>query len=915
MKNTLKMSCLGALFFVPAASAFSQIKVQAEDYTKAVDGKTEIVKENNGASIGYFDEAGEVLTYEVTIPTSGLYQISFKYLSGKDGSLRIENAKGDYSIYSTEAYHTSGSWWELPMKDWPSFPIDQSALFYFESGKQTFKAVNRGTGLNIDYFELKQASSTDGKVAVVKTNPSKVALMPNESVEILPSAYNAENMLLAANFEWSSNAVNGVYKAGASEKSDVVTVSADGVEKAVKVMVAKPTKKQDFVVTKHGKLNTKDGAVRDQNGNKVSLMGPSFFWSCSAPLWWTKETVNYLVSQYNVQIVRLPVSIAPGDNTWENHSATWNEDNYLHNPEYTRALVDEVVKAAIENDIYVIIDFHEHHAEHWVDLANDFFTYFATKWGEYPNVMYEIYNEPMTDNGTVVSYAKKVIPTIRKIDDDNIIIVGSTQYSREPNNVTAAGEGYSNIAYTWHGYVEWGHPGDWNNASSWNNGVPIVVTEWGLDWSKNDGGLLNIYKQRSLINCFWSMCNKGGDDAKWSVLKDDVYKISNWSESDMTENGAYLLGIAKGWVNYKPVLKEGVVEDLTLAVSSDKILYLPENEVQLSATVAGGLGGYTYKWRIVSGPKDGSLSSDNTASTKLANMVAGTYVVSVDVSDGEDELTGRIKIVVYPEGWVDPGLIDDIEDNDVISMLGGKWSVFDDSKEVSNRHSSITSADKLPSNGVIKADFSMGDMWKGDGWESDPYCGVRLSMRADGKPMDLNSCSKISYKFKGASHAFRVEMGSQKDEDFYSYSVSGAEDWKTVSISWGSMKQDATWGEDVDLDKSDIVNFSWQMKGVSLGNGSLLIDDVVCEGSNFVTDEPDVMGESSVTFDIYPNPAEVGRCVLHVSEKANVEIYSMTGCLVKAFVALPFFDNEVNISTPGIYLVKVGTMTQRLIVK
>lgn len=173
-----------------------------------------------------------------------------------------------------------------------------------------------------------------------------------------------------------------------------------------------------------------------------------------------------------------------------------------------------MVKAAIENDIYVIIDFHEHHAEHWVDLSKDFFTYFATKWGNYPNVMYEIYNEPMTDNYIVVNYAKEIIPVIRAIDDDNVIIVGSTQYSREPDNVTAAGDGQSNIAYTWHGYVEWGHQSDWNGKSSWNNGVPIVVTEWGLNWSKNDGGLLQIYKEKSLINAFWSMSNKGDDDAK-----------------------------------------------------------------------------------------------------------------------------------------------------------------------------------------------------------------------------------------------------------------------------------------------------------------------------------------------------------------------------------------------------------------
>ena len=91
--------------------------------------------------------------------------------------------------------------------------------------------------------------------------------------------------------------------------------------------------------------------------------------------------------------------------------------------------------------------------------------------------MYEIFNEPKCDDGTVVQYAKKVIPTIRNIDSDNVIIVGSSEYSRHPDQVTDAGQGYSNIAYTWHGYIEWGHQSDWNGKDSWNNGVPVVVTE------------------------------------------------------------------------------------------------------------------------------------------------------------------------------------------------------------------------------------------------------------------------------------------------------------------------------------------------------------------------------------------------------------------------------------------------------
>lgn len=916
MKNTFSKDVLLALAGALSASSLSaQIKVQAEDYTNAVSQKTEIITENAGSTIGYFDELGEVLTYKVSIPKAGLYQLSFKYLTGKDGSLKIEGPDGGSSIFAIEANHATENWWELPLGSWPEFDFEKSALFYFEAGEQAFKVHNLGWALNVDYFQLKATSFSDNEVVSVKTSPSKVEIMPNESAEIVPSAFNAAGQLLAVAPVWSSNAKNGTYKAGADVGADVVTVTMGGVEKKVNVKVAMPQKKQNFVVSKFGQLNTKGGAVCDASGNKVSLMGPSFFWSCSAPLWWTKETVNHLVKNYNVQIIRLPVSIAPGDNTWDNPDATWNEDNYLHRPDYTRAMVDEMVKAAIENDIYVIIDFHEHYAQHWVDLSKDFFTYFATKWGGYPNVMYEIYNEPMTDNGTVVNYAKQVIPVIRKIDTDNIIIVGSTEYSRQPDQVTEAGQGYSNIAYTWHGYVEWGHQSDWNGKNSWNNGVPVVVTEWGLNWSKNDGGLINLYKEKSLINCFWSMSNKGGDDAKWSILKDDVFKTTDWAASDMTENGAYLLSVAKNWVNFKPEVLAGVMEDLTLAVSADQLFFLPENATTLSATVGGGTGSYTIAWKQLSGPSQAVLANPSAAVTKVSGLEAGAYVFQVSVSDGEDEISKSCKVTVRPEGYIEPGLIDDVADNDVITRLGGEWDVFNDADKHASPSTSITPAAQLAANGAIKAELRMGSKWAGDGWMGEPYGGVEVYLSADKEGIDLSDCSKITYRFRGAAHSFRAEMTAVKDEDYHSVSVGDADDWTEVSVSWGSLKQASDWGEDMDLDKTSIRKFSWQVTGNANGTAKLEIDDLTCVGMNFNTAAAASVAAGAGTVAVYPNPARGGKCFVQVAERSAVVVYDIAGRVVFSGVAVPDFPTQISLPAAGIYTLRAGEAVKKIVVK
>ena len=911
MKNLFKMGILPVFLAILPLLTQAQIKIEAEDYTEVQSLKTEIILENNGTSIGYFDESGEVLTYQVTIPESGLYQFSFKYLAGKAGSIKIENEEGATFIFDTEANLTSGNWWELPMNSWPEYPTEKGALYYFEAGKQTFSVINMGTGLNIDYFSLTKSSSTDDKITKVRTKPSRVELMPNETANVIANGLNAAGEIIAKPIYWSDNAKGGEYKAGNSLGYDIINIKIGEVEKEVKVSICNPEKKQEFVVSKHGQLQIKGGAVCDASGNKVSLMGPSFYWSCSAALWWTKETVDYLVSEYNVQIIRLPVSIAPSEGSPWNGDPTWNEDNYYHKPEYSKKLVDELVKAAIENDIYVIIDFHEHHAEHWVDLSKEFFTYFATKWKEYPNVMYEIYNEPMTDNSTVVNYAKQIIPVIRNIDSKNIIIVGSTQYSREPHNVTAAGDGYSNIAYTWHGYVEWGHQDDWNAHPEWATSVPIVVTEWGVNWSKNDGGLINKYKEKSLINCFWSVNNKGGDDGKWSILNSDCYKISNWESSELTENGAYLLGVTKGWVNYKPTVFQ-TTKEFRLSICSGKTLNMPISELTLTGKATGGSEEYKYQWKQLSGPVQANITSATSATTTVTGLIAGTYVFSLYATDGEEELDESVKFIIRPEGYVEPGLIDDFEDGDYISLWKGEWKTFNDQKQNANPYSTV---EMNATNGALKINYKLGNKWQGDGWMGDPYCGIELYMNKDKNGENLSECTKITYRYKGASHDFRAETGAVKDEDYHSIHMSSSDSWKTASIDWSALKQASDWGEDKNLDKEDIVKFSWQFKGNANESGTLEIDDILCEGmtKSQSTDIAPISENSE--FVLYPNPSNDGKFHIIVEKICNIVIVDIIGRVVKEFKAVPMFDNEITLPEQGVYIVRAGTVVEKVIVK
>lgn len=927
MKNILRRGLLGLTLSLSSLSLLSaQTKIEAESFTSKKDGSTEIVTEQEGKSIGYFDEEGEKLVYDINVEEAGMYQFSVKFVSKDDGYLKFELEDGSYYNYNVNAYLELGdNWWQLAMSNWEEYPYEKGPSFYLEAGKHTFTVTNGGIAINIDYFSMKKSSVTDSKVAQVKTNPSKLSLMPNESVVLTPTAYNAAGDMIAVPAKWSSNVKDGIYTAGASYGTDFITVDMGGVEKKINVSIEKPKKKKEFVVSKYGALNTNDGAVRDASGNKVCLMGPSLFWSCSAPLWWSAETVDFLVDQYNIQILRLPVAIAPCGETGQTSCTsktnpdTWNKFNYIQSPEYTKKLVDDVVKACIENDIYVIIDFHEHKAEDWTNESKEFFQYFASKWGEFPNVMYEIYNEPLydVDNSIVISYAKQVIPAIRAIDKDNIIIVGSKRFSREPDQVTSAGEGYSNIAYTWHGYVVHGHAEDWNGHSNWNNGVPVVVTEWGVDGNRNDGGLLSTYQSRGVINCFWSMSNLGGADAVWSVLKSSCSKKAGWSESDMNDNGAWLLSKTKSWVNFTPV-KLDVPEDLSMTICASQKFFMPQNETTISGEAAGGSGNYTYTWKQTNGPSQAVIASANSAETKVTFSEAGSYTFMLSVSDGEEDLSETVSITILPEGYVDPGTIDDVNDNDIITMWGGRWDIFDDSDKEADKHSKVTEAEKLASDGIIKAEISMGSKWNGGGFMGDPYCGVEVYLNSDETGLDLTDCEKITYMFKGSAHEFRAEVSSIDDSNFHGTSVSEANDWTEVTINWSSLKQDETWGKKVDFDKTDIRKFSWQVKGDANSQKTLAIDNLVCVGMTNPNQEPGT-GVNAISvaegFTIYPNPAKDGKCFIVVPELCNVTITNIAGQLVRTFTAIPNIPNEVQLPSQGIYIISANGNRAKLVVE
>ncbi|MFD0991596.1 cellulase family glycosylhydrolase [Tenacibaculum geojense] len=302
-------------------------------------------------------------------------------------------------------------------------------------------------------------------------------------------------------------------------------------------------------VAKHGSLSVSGNKIVNKNNEPVSFAGNSFFWSNNGwggEKYYKAEVVSWLKNDWNTSLVRAAMGV---------------EDNggYIGNPTDNKNKVKTVVDTAINEGLYVIIDWHSHHAENYQQQAIDFFKEMATLYGNHPNVIYEIYNEPLqvSWDSTIKPYAEAVIDEIRKIDPDNLIIVGTPTWSQD---VDAAARnpitGYSNIAYTLHFYAAT-HKESLRQKAEYalNQGIALMVTEWGAVSANGDGAVdvnstdtwMNFLATNHITHANWAMNDKSEGA---SSLRPGASVNGNWSASNLTASGQKVKNIIQNWATY-----------------------------------------------------------------------------------------------------------------------------------------------------------------------------------------------------------------------------------------------------------------------------------------------------------------------------------------------------------------------------
>ena len=297
-------------------------------------------------------------------------------------------------------------------------------------------------------------------------------------------------------------------------------------------------------VSINGQLKVCGKQLCNQFGKPIQLRGMSthgiqwFGWGDCL----TESSLDALSNDWEADILRISLYVQEG--------------GYETDPVGFTNQVTRLINEATERGMYALVDWHQltpGDPNANLDNAKRFFTDIANTHKDKNNIIYDIANEP---NGVrwdrIKTYGDQIIPVIRAIDNDAVVLVGTHGYA----TFGVSGDGnlqdvlnnplqFDNIMYTFHFYATSHREVYLNRLTAAADQLPIFVTEFGSQTSSGDGENDFAFTQRYIDfmqerKISWTSWNYSDDFRSGAAWKTGTCSGGPWTTAQLKPAGAWI---------------------------------------------------------------------------------------------------------------------------------------------------------------------------------------------------------------------------------------------------------------------------------------------------------------------------------------------------------------------------------------
>lgn len=254
-------------------------------------------------------------------------------------------------------------------------------------------------------------------------------------------------------------------------------------------------------------LRVEGTALLNSDNDTVVLTGPSFGWHGNWGRFYTPGSVKAIKEKWGANITRAAIGAHTSGDVLKSYEA---DSAYAVNSAIA------VIDAAIDNDMYVICDWHSH--DNTKENAKKFFETISKKYGDDPHIIYEIWNEPLQiEWQEVKDYAAEVIPVIRKNAPGSVVIVGTPSWDQEVDKAASDPLKEKNVVYALHFYAATHKDYLRERAQqAIDSGLPLFISECGSMEATGDGPIdheswqawVDLADRNKLSMLMWSISDK-----------------------------------------------------------------------------------------------------------------------------------------------------------------------------------------------------------------------------------------------------------------------------------------------------------------------------------------------------------------------------------------------------------------------